>query len=120
MYGVPRNCVFLDKFREMIFTLMELEPRLVILFYPNHAFIASSRPFTNKYLMLSSVSRACLYADRVWIKEGEPITLKVFVSHNLPAATFNSIEFSKAADNLDGAVSVSVIYYSTVVKAGYI
>ena len=43
-----------------------------------------------------------------------------FVYHNLKADAFNSIEFSKAADDLDGAVCVCVIQSSTVVEARYL
>ena len=43
-----------------------------------------------------------------------------FVSHDLKSAAFDSIEFSKAADDLDGAVSVCVIQASKVVIAGYL
>ena len=70
--------------------------------------------------MLSSLSRARLYVDHIWVREGEPTRIKIIVSHDLKAAAFNSIEFAKAADDLDGAVSVCVIQASHVVVAGYL
>ena len=54
--------------------------------------------------MFSSLSQAYLYVDKIWVKEVEPTTLKVFISHDLPAAVINSIEFAKATDDLDGTL----------------
>ena len=59
--------------------------------------------------MMSSLTCARLYVDNIWVREGEPTRIKIIVSHNLKAAAFKSIEFAKAADDLDGAVSVCVI-----------
>ena len=43
-----------------------------------------------------------------------------FASHDLKLAAFDSIEFSKAANDLDGAVSVCVIQAGKVIIAGYL
>ena len=48
------------------------------------------------------------------------MTLKMFVSHDLPTTTFNSIDFAKATGSIDGAVLVCVIQASKVVEAGYL
>ena len=70
--------------------------------------------------MLSSMSRAQLYVNHIWVREGEPTRIKIIVSHDLKAAAYNSIEFANVADDLDGAVSVCVIQASKVVIAGYL
>ena len=70
--------------------------------------------------MLSALSRARQYVDKIWVKELMAMIVKVFVGHDLPAAAFNSIEFAKAIDNIDGAVSVCVIQASKVLAAGYL
>ena len=120
MAGIQRNTHFLTEFRKMLLALMELESRLVILPYPDRSTTTTSRPFSHKCSMLSSLSRAWLYVDHIWVREGEPTRIKIIVSHDLKAVAFNSIEFVKVADNLDGAVSVCVIQASKVVTAGYL
>ena len=77
--------------------------------YPDCASSASGWPFVNEWSMLSNLLWSRLYTNKIWVKEGEPTTLKVFVDHDLPAAAFNLIEFTKATNNLDGAVFVCVI-----------
>ena len=104
----------------MLAVLMELEPRLVILPYPDRTTTSTSRPFSNDCSVLLSLARARLYVDHIWVKEGKPTRVIFFVSHDLKSAAFDSIEFSKAADDLDGAVSVCVIQASKVVIAGYL
>ena len=99
---------------------MELEPRLVILPYPDRTTTATSRPFSHECSILSSLARAWLYVDHIWVREGEPTRIKIIVSHDLKAAAFNSIEFAKVADDLNGAVSVCVIQASHIVVAGYL
>ena len=44
----------------------------------------------------------------------------MFVSHDLPAATFNSTKFAKAIEDIDGAVLVCIIQASKVIDAGYL
>ena len=101
--------------------MWELGPYVVILSFPTPHFDSLNPIFLwMNVQLLSSILWARLYVDRVWFKEGEPTTFKVFVGQNLLAAAFNLIEFAKDADDLDGAVFVCVIQSSTVVKAGYL
>ena len=120
MFGIQRNTHFLSEFRKLLLALMELEPRLVILPYPDRSTTATSRPFSNDCSMLSSLARARLYVDNIWVREGEPTRVKIIVSHNLKAAASSSIEFVKVANNLKGAVSICVIQASKVIIAGYL
>ena len=84
MVGIQRNTHFLTEFRKLLLALMELEPDLVILPYLDRPTTATSRPFSNKCSMLSSLARAWLYVDHIWIEEGEPTCIK-----NLSATTSN-------------------------------
>ena len=70
--------------------------------------------------MLFSFSRARQYTNKIWVKERMPTIVKVFAGHHLPAATFNSIKFTKATDDIDGTASVCVIQTSKVVETGYL
>ena len=70
--------------------------------------------------MLSRLSQYHFYADRIWVGEGRPTCVKLFVSHDLLAATFNSVEFAEKANDLDGTVSVCVIQSRKVGKAGHL
>ena len=58
MVGIQRNTHFLTEFRKLFLALMELEPRLVILPYPDRTTTATSRPFSHECSMLSSLARA--------------------------------------------------------------
>ena len=82
--------------------------------YPDRASTASSRPFVNEWSMLSNLLWSGLYTDKIWVKEGEPTTLKVFVGHDLPVAAFNLIEFAKAADDLDCTVAICVYVIQSI------
>ena len=120
MYGVREFDHFLPSFREMIPAIMELEPRLAIFPYPDHATIKTGRPFLNNCSMLSNSTRCRIYVDKLYVGEGKPTTVKLFVGHNTLAAVFNSLEFAQKADELDGAVCMCTIQASKVVEAGYL
>ena len=120
IYGVKRNVHFIPKFRKMILAMMGLEPRLVILLYPNRATTAQGRSLSNDFSMLSSVTCCQTYVDKLWVGEGTPICVKMFVGHNILAAAFNSLEFAQIAEDLDGAVCVCIIKSSKVVESGYL
>ena len=123
MHGESINATFLVKFHKLILVLMELESRLVVLLYcayPDRASMTTSQPFVNYTSMLSSLLRARLYTNKIWVKEGIPTIIKVFIGHDLPAAAFNLIKFARATENIDSAVSVCVIQSSKVVRAGYL
>ena len=70
--------------------------------------------------MLSGVSKARLDLEDLWVKEGQDTTVKMFVAHDIDPLAFNSLEFSVACNDLDGALSVSRIQSSNTTKAGYL
>ena len=120
MYVESRNAAFFVKIRQLIQVLMNLESRLVVLFYPVYVSTAKCRPFVNDTSMSSSISKARQYVNKIWVKEEMPTIVKVFVGHDLPAAAFNSIKFAKATDDIDGTVLICVIQASKTVKTGYL
>ena len=104
-------------FQEMISALMELEPRLVIILYPDCATIKTGHPFLKDCSMLSNTTWCQIYVDKLYVGEGKPTTVKLFVGHDTPAAAFNSLEFTQKAEELDGEVCVCIIQASKVVEA---
>ena len=69
--------------------------------------------------MLSNATRCQIYVDKLYVGEGKPITVKLFVGHDTLAAVINSLEFSQKADEFDGSVCMCIIQASKVVEAGY-
>ena len=70
--------------------------------------------------MLSSFHWCQIYTDKLYIVEGRPITVKMFVGHDMPAAAFKTKECAQIAYELDDGVCVSIIQASKVVKADYL
>ena len=104
----------------MLTALMAFEPRLVIILFPDGVTSNKGRPFANKCSMLSSSYRCHIYVDKLFIGEGRPTTVKLFVGHDMPSAVFNSLELAQKADELEGAVRVCFIQASKVAVAGYL
>ena len=52
--------------------------------------------------------------------DGEGTVVKLFVAHNIPPVSFNSIEYATVCNDLDRALSVSSIQASTTIKASYL
>ena len=53
MVGIQQNTHFLTEFCKMLLELMELEPRLITLPYPDRATTTTSHPFSHQCSMLS-------------------------------------------------------------------
>ena len=120
MFGVRKCDHFVKYFREMLVVLMAFEPRLVIIPYTDGATSKKRRPFANECSMLSSSYQCQIYVNKIFIGEGKPTTVKLFVGHGIPSAVFNSLEFSPKADELDGAVRMCFVQARKVVVAGYL
>ena len=99
---------------------MELEPSLVIIPYPDHSTSKTSRLFLKDCSMLSNSTCVRIYVDELYVAEGKSTTVKLFVDHDTPSAAFNSLEFVRKVDKLDGAVRVCTIQASTIVTTGYL
>ena len=69
--------------------------------------------------MFSGVIKARLYLENLWVKEGQDVLVKMFVTHNVDPLSFNSLEFASVCNDLDGAVSISCIQSSKTSRAGY-
>ena len=122
MFGVKRYVHFVSSLREMILAMMELETCLVILPYPDCVTTKKGRPFSNNCSMLSSVTWCKIYVDKLWVGDGTPTFVKIFVGHNIQVAAFNSLELAQKADNFECAVCVCITQSSKVkvVEAGYL
>ena len=98
---------------------MGLEKRLVGSPFPDRPLAAKCRPFQGDASMLSGDSKARLYLESLWVKEGQDVLVKMFVAHNIDPLSFNSLKFSVVCNDLDGALSVSRIQSSNTTRAGY-
>ena len=111
---------FVQQFRDMMTNIIQFEPRLVIIPYPDKDPSKKGRPFANDCSMLSSSYSCQIYLNSLYISEGRPTTVKIFVGHDMPPAAFNSKECAKVAYERDGAVCVCTIQNSKVVEVGYL
>ena len=95
MHGVRKYDHLTKHFRVMLIELMKLEPRLVIIPFPDGDTSKNGHPFAQECLMISSSYLCRIYVDQIIIREGKPTTVKVFVGHDMPFAVFNSPEVAK-------------------------
>ena len=77
MYGVRKYDHFLPRFRERIGPLMELEPTLIIIPYPDRPTTKTGRLFSKDCSMLSNTTRVRIYVDELYVAEGKPTTVKL-------------------------------------------
>ena len=119
LHGVHKSSSFLQNLRVLVVAIMGLEKRLVVLPFPDRPLNANCRPFQGDASMLSGVTKACLYLESLWVKEGHHTIVIMFVAHDVDPLSFNSLEFSVACNDLDGALSVSQIQSSNTTRAGY-
>ena len=91
LHGVHKTSSFLQNLRVLVVAIMGLEKRLVVLPFPDRPLNAKCRPFQGDASMLSGVSKACLYLEDLWVKEGQDTIVKMFVAHNIDPLAFNSL-----------------------------
>ena len=112
---------FVEKLREMVEVLIQFEPKLVIIPFPDSKDSIKARPFMHEASTLASSGSAKRYhAEDNYIADGMPTTTKIFVGHDSVPAIFNSRELAQIADERDGAIRVCHIQASKVVAAGYL
>ena len=107
--GVLKYPHFVQHFRDMLTDTMQFESRLVIIPYPDKNSSNKGCPFANDYPMLSSSYCCQIYLKSLWILDGRPTTVKIFVGHDMPPAAFNSKECAEVTYERDGAVRVCTI-----------
>ena len=79
------------------------------------------RPFAHEPSTLVSSWKCKVYINEdIYIADGKPTTVKVFVGHDSSATIFNSLELGQLADEKDGSIRVCHIQASKVVVAGYL
>ena len=61
-----------------------------------------------------------MYVDQLWVRDGEYTVVKIFVAHNIPPVSFNTIKYATVCNDLDGVVTVSSIQASSTSEAGYL
>ena len=120
MFGVKKYNHFVKYFQEKLIELMKFEPCLVIIPYPDGNSTKTGCPFANDCSMLSSSYWCQIYIDKLYIVEGRPTTVKMFVGYDMPAAAFNSLECAQKVYKFNDEVRASFIQASKVVEAGYI
>ena len=103
----------------MIGVIMSFKPNLAVVPYTGGDESHKGRPFAHEATILVSSWRCKIYTNDIYIADGKPTTIKVFVGHDSPAAIFNSLELGQLADEKEGSVRVCHIQASTVVVAGY-
>ena len=59
-----------------------------------------------------------MYLEKLWIREGQDVLVKMFIAQDTPPISFNSLELATVCNDLDGAISVSCIKSSTTSRAG--
>ena len=123
IHGVKRWGAFVESLRDMITTvLMEFEPNLVVIPFPESkdAIKNRARPFMYVASSLSS-TYVCkgYHQEGLYIAEGQPTIVKIFVGHDSVAAVFNSRELAEIVEGKDGSIRVCHIQASKVVAAGY-
>ena len=84
MFNVRKYEHFVRHFREMMSDIMQFEPRLVVIPYPEGDFAKKGRPFGNDCSVLSSSYRCQIYINTLFILEGRPMTVKIFVRRDMP------------------------------------
>ena len=120
MFGVMKYPLFVQQFRDMMTDIMQFEPHLVIILYPDKDHAKKVLPFANDCFMLFSSYRCQIYIESLYIAEGRPTTVKILVCHGMPPVTFNLKECAQVAYKRDGVVCVCTIQDSKVVEAGYL
>ena len=120
MFGVRKYDHFVKHFRELMIDVMQFEPCLVIIPYPDGDLAKIGRPFANDCSMLSSSYWCQIYIDILYITEERPTTVKIFVGHDMPSTVFNSKKCAQIAYERDGAVCVCTVQASKVMEAGYL
>ena len=104
----------------MIAVIMGFKPSLVVIPYPGGDESHKGRPFAHKATTLVSSWKCKIYTNDIYIADGKPITVKVFVGHDSPAAIFNLLELAQLTDEKEGTVQLCFIRASKVVVAGYL
>ena len=84
MFGVRKYDHFVKHFREMMIDMMQFEPCLVIIPYPDEELAKKGRPFANNCSILSSSYRCQIYINTLYKPEERPMTVKIFVGHDMP------------------------------------
>ena len=122
IHGIKRWAHFVESLRDIITVLMEFEPNLVVIPFPDSkdAIKNRSRPFMYVPTSLSSTYICKGYhQEGLYIAEGQPTIVKLFVGRDCVPAAFNSREMADLAEEKDGAIRVCHIQASKVIPAGY-
>ena len=104
-----QNNTFITNIRAILQVFISLQPRMVLLSYPDDPFTNKSGWFLNIASVISSISRAWWYIDQCGVKEGIPTKIKLFVHQDLLPSYFNSSKFATTCDDLDSFMFVCSI-----------
>ena len=104
----------------MIGALIEFEPNLVIIPFPDSKDLIKECPFMHEPSILASTGSCKRYhVEDIYLADSMPTTTKIFGGHDSIAVIFNSRELAQIADEQDGIIRVCYVQASKVIAAGY-
>ena len=107
IHGVRRYEHFITELRTVIGEIMDFEQTLVVLPYPNGPDSHKARPFLHDPSTLASAWKAKMYiAEDLYIADGKPTTVKMFMGHDSSAAVFNSLDLARKLDEREASIRV--------------
>ena len=119
-HGNRRFDHFISELRAVIGVIMDFEKTLVVIPYPDGPDSYKAWPFSHDPSTLASYWKAKPYASQdLYIADGKPTSVKIFVGHDSSAAVFNSLELAKLLDDREASIRVCHVQSSKVVVAGY-
>lgn len=100
--------------------MMNEDPRLMVIPYPNHPKVIQPRPVEQNAAVISSLPRAKYLTDQLWIQYGIHTKIKLYIFHNCLAVTFIAIKFRDILDEKDIKLRINPIQASKTVCAVYL
>ena len=94
--------------------LIGLEPKLVILPYPDHPTTSKVRPVQKNISTISNTTKIKNFIDKVWVRERKESAINMFNSCDVLPVSFNSLEYAAVLEACEGATCVSSIHLSKI------
>ena len=111
---------FVEEFRT-IGVIMDLEKILVVIPYPDDPESHKGRLFAHDPSTLVSSWKCKIYIDEdLYVADGKPTSVKLFVGHDSSATVFNLLDLAKLLHKRELFIRACYIQSSTVVVAGYL
>ena len=118
-HGNPKHSVFLENLWSIICVFFGLDRSMLFLSYPDCATTSKNCPMQGDTYILSSLTQARMYVDKIYIWDDEESPIKLFVAHDKLSVSFNSSEYRSTFDDVEGSITVSSTQASTTVVVGF-